>query len=618
MKRLHALALCMALLCTPVILMAGSGGHWRVLASAQADLPAVGTEDLPPGVSVQTMLSDMLRPVALAFDPQGRLFYTEKNTGNVRLFTNGALQPVTVIHFGVDTDNERGLLGIAVDPAFNSNHYIYAYYTCAVGPDCPNRENRVARFVESNGTGSSPTVIFSSPATSAAGQHNGGNIHFGPDGKLYITVGENGNPPNSQDLSDKHGKIHRINPDGSIPADNPKFTAPGALPSIYALGLRNSFDFAFDPVVPGRIFASENGPGCDDEMNRIEAGYNYGWRPNYPCDDTAQGGPDPHFNTIPPLWSSGQDCCPVPTGITVYTGNQIPGWHNHLFMSTFQGSGLFHFYLNDDRTGLTAVNAVRGVSATLDIETGPDGALWYIEGGGNSVGSLKRIAAGEPSPTTTEVAANPTATPVVATPTTAAVTGTPQPAPTVPGSGSRLFPETGQSVSGIFLDYWNTHGDLTQQGFPISGPMTEVSDLDSKPYTVQYFERAVFENHPENQTPFNVLLSQLGTFQYRRKYPNGAPNQQANNSTGSLLFHETGHRVGGKFLLYWQEHGGLMQQGFPISEEFTEVSDLNGKPYTVQYFERAVFELHPENPPPYDVLLSQLGTFQYREKYRGR
>ena len=91
------------------------------------------------------------------------------------------------------------------------------------------------------------------------------------------------------------------------------------------IGLRNSFDFTFDPVVPGRIFASENGPGCDDEMNRIEAGNNYGWRPDYPCDDNAEAGPDPTYNTINPLWYiRSADCCVAPTGIAVYTGNQIP------------------------------------------------------------------------------------------------------------------------------------------------------------------------------------------------------------------------------------------------------------------------------------------------------
>ncbi|HEX9989243.1 MAG TPA: alpha/beta hydrolase [Chloroflexia bacterium] len=185
----------------------------------------------------------------------------------------------------------------------------------------------------------------------------------------------------------------------------------------------------------------------------------------------------------------------------------------------------------------------------------------------------------------------------------------------LPGTGSRTFSETGKTVTGIFLDYWDKNGGLPQQGFPISGVMSELSDLDSKTYTVQYFERAVFEHHPENQPPHNVLLSQLGTFQYRAKYPNAAPDQKPNTNAGSTLFQETGKRVGGKFLDYWKAHGGLAQQGFPISEEFSEKSDLDGQTYTVQYFERAVFEMHPENAPPFDVLLSQLGTFQYRAKY---
>jgi beta propeller repeat protein len=187
----------------------------------------------------------------------------------------------------------------------------------------------------------------------------------------------------------------------------------------------------------------------------------------------------------------------------------------------------------------------------------------------------------------------------------------------VPGGGGQRFAETGKVVTGIFYDYWRLNGGLPQQGFPISDLMRETSDLDGKPYLVQYFERAVFEYHPEQSDPrFRVLLSQLGTFRYREKYSAGAPAQTPNNTPGSQLFPQTGRRVGGKFLEYWQKNGGLAQQGYPISDEFTEVSDLDGKPYTVQYFERAVFELHTENAgTPYEVLLSQLGTFRYGQKY---
>src|SRR6478672_13807190 len=183
------------------------------------------------------------------------------------------------------------------------------------------------------------------------------------------------------------------------------------------------------------------------------------------------------------------------------------------------------------------------------------------------------------------------------------------------GRDVQTFAETGKTVRGLFLDYWNAHGGLAQQGFPISEEIQEKSDTDGKFYTVQYFERAVMEYHPENSAPNNVLLSLLGNFLYKQKYPDGAPSQEPNTSDGSVLFPETGHRVGGLFLDYWNSHGGLSQQGFPISDEFMEKNDLDGNTYRVQYFERAVFEYHPENAKPYDVLLSQLGTLRYRARY---
>ncbi|HMA36234.1 MAG TPA: PQQ-binding-like beta-propeller repeat protein [Chloroflexia bacterium] len=180
---------------------------------------------------------------------------------------------------------------------------------------------------------------------------------------------------------------------------------------------------------------------------------------------------------------------------------------------------------------------------------------------------------------------------------------------------SRTFPETGKTISGAFLQYWSTHEGLPVLGYPISDVFRETSDLNGQPYIVQYFERAVLESHPENAPPYDILLSQLGTYRYHQKYPQGAPGQHA--ATGGVVFPATGHTVGPQFLTYWQQHGGLAQYGYPISEEFTEVSDLDGRPYTVQYFERSVLERHPENAPPYDVLLSQLGTFRYRQSYPG-
>ncbi len=181
---------------------------------------------------------------------------------------------------------------------------------------------------------------------------------------------------------------------------------------------------------------------------------------------------------------------------------------------------------------------------------------------------------------------------------------------------SRFFPETGHTVAGRFLAYWEAHGGLDQQGYPLSDELTERA-ADGQPRTVQYFERAVFEWHPEYAgSPYEVLMALLGADEYRERYgPDGAPDQQPNPAT-PRTFPETGHSVGGLFRAYWEAHGGVEQQGYPLSDEFTEISPFDGQPYRVQYFERAVFEYHPEHAgTPYAVLLAQLGRYRQQMRY---
>ena len=147
----------------------------------------------------------------------------------------------------------------------------------------------------------------------------------------------------------------------------------------------------------------------------------------------------------------------------------------------------------------------------------------------------------------------------------------------------QFFPETGHTVHGLFLTYWDTHGGLAQQGYPISDEFQEVSDTDGKTYTMQYFQRAVFEHHPEFAgTPSEVLLSLLGVFYYNDKYAGNAPNQQA-STINPRQFTETGKTLGGAFRTYWEAHGGLAQQGYPISDEFS------GKPDRRQDVHRPIF-----------------------------
>jgi hypothetical protein len=190
-------------------------------------------------------------------------------------------------------------------------------------------------------------------------------------------------------------------------------------------------------------------------------------------------------------------------------------------------------------------------------------------------------------------------------------------APAHADDGFRYFPETNRAITGIFYSYWQAHGGLAQQGLPLSDEFSERSPLTHQPMTVQYFERAVFEFHPEYQgTESAVLLSLLGVAEYQRRYgPAGAPGQHA-STDNPRHFPETGQILGGLFRTYWETHGGLAQQGYPISNEFTEVSALDGQPHLVHYFQRAVFEWHPENVgTPAAVLLAQLGTTRYHDRY---
>jgi hypothetical protein len=188
----------------------------------------------------------------------------------------------------------------------------------------------------------------------------------------------------------------------------------------------------------------------------------------------------------------------------------------------------------------------------------------------------------------------------------------------------QLFSETGFSVCGRFLEYWKANGGLAQQGFPISNVFDEQNSPppagDGKLHRVQYFERARFEYHPENQAPYDVLLGLLGSEQLKTKYNGIIPaSATVSQLTGDCqIFSETSRSVCGKFLEYWKGHGGLVQQGLPITAPFVEQNAPppagDGRRHTVQYFERARFELHDENQPPYDVLLGLLGSEQYQAK----
>ena len=178
------------------------------------------------------------------------------------------------------------------------------------------------------------------------------------------------------------------------------------------------------------------------------------------------------------------------------------------------------------------------------------------------------------------------------------------------------FKETGHTLTGKFLDYWNAHGGLAVFGFPITEPFEEFNIDDTSSHMVQYFERNRFELHPEfANSPYEVELGLLGRDFSAQTGAGPSGSGQTKPINGGVMFEQTSHSLTGKFFDYWNAHGGLAVFGYPITEPFQEVSPIDGKTYTVQYFERNRFELHPELAgTPYEVELGLLGTQVLRSR----
>ena len=200
-----------------------------VFAAPEAGLAAT----LPAGFTESLIANGLSNPTAMAFAPDGRLFVCQQG-GQLRVIENGVLLSTPFVTVPVDSSGERGLLGVAFDPAFNANHFVYVYYTVTT----PSVHNRVSRFTANGNVAvaGSETIILELNNLSGATNHNGGALHVGVDGKLYIAVGENATPTNAQSLNNLLGKMLRINADGSIPEDNPFPLATGQNRAIWAHG----------------------------------------------------------------------------------------------------------------------------------------------------------------------------------------------------------------------------------------------------------------------------------------------------------------------------------------------------------------------------------------------
>jgi glucose/arabinose dehydrogenase len=365
------------------------GGHVRAgLAALVAQLAFATTATaatVPTGFVEGTYVNVPSDVTAMRFARDGRLFVCEQS-GQLRVVVDGTLLPTPFVTLPVDASGERGLLGVAFDPSFATNGFVYVYYTATT----PTIHNRVSRFTANGNVAvaGSEFVVLDLPPLSSATHHNGGAIHFGTDGKLYVAVGDNGNGSNAQSLSSRLGKILRINRDGSIPADNPFYnTASGPNRAIWARGLRNPFTTALDRDT-GTLFINDVGEQTYEEVNRGRRGANYGW----PLAEGPSSNPD---FTDPFLYYGRADGCAI-TGGAFYRPPTLTfpsGYHGDYFYADYCSGWIRRV---DPVTGSRSGFAT-GISEPVDLKIGPDGALYYLSRGAAKVGRISYAAAEPPS-----------------------------------------------------------------------------------------------------------------------------------------------------------------------------------------------------------------------------
>lgn len=346
-------------------------------AGSAAPRPGAGAASGGPGslsgVGKVTVVGSLAFPAAFTFFPDGRILYGERFTGRIRIYDPATASDT--LFFTVEklsTDGEQGLLGLAIHPKYPTQPYVYAYATRQVQGTL---RNQILRITDTGGTGSNVRVIFSSD-TVAGTYHDGGRILFGPDRKLYAVVGEAHSPANAQDLTNDAGKVLRMNPNGGVPRGNP---FPGS--RIFAYGLRNSYGFTFDPLT-GKLWETENGPECNDEINLERPGENHAWGSSETCStppsppaNTNQSGPQPRI--LPLAWFTPTI---APTGTAFCHGCGLTGDQDDLFFGAFNTGAIRDVKLTADRTGIASMSiAFTNASGILSMERGPDGSLYFSD-----------------------------------------------------------------------------------------------------------------------------------------------------------------------------------------------------------------------------------------------
>ena len=348
---------------------------WLATSCGLLSMASAQAATLPSGFSETRVASGLSSPTAMAVAPDGRVFVTQKG-GALRVVRNNALLSTPFLTVSVNTVGERGLLGVAFDPDFPSNRFVYVYYTTAAAPI----HNRVSRFTASASNSDvaeagSEVQLLNLPELNA-NNHNGGAIHFGNDGKLYVAVGENAVPSNAQSLSTPLGKLLRINANGSIPTDNPFYSqTTGVNRAVWARGLRNPYTFAVD-TFNGRMHVNDVGQNAWEEVNLGVRGANYGWPQT---EGNQPGGVSGVRYPIHVYQNAGSNCAIV--GAAFYRPQifRFPaGYDGRYFFGDYCGG--FIRTLSPPNYSSSSDFAA-GISALVDIQAHPDGSLYYLSAG---------------------------------------------------------------------------------------------------------------------------------------------------------------------------------------------------------------------------------------------
>ena len=427
------------------------------------------------GFSVNVIARNLSAPLNLLYGPDDTLWITERVGKDILRVdpTNGTTLSKMPIPNANQSKGQDGVLGMAFDPNFNSTHYIYVAYTYegnsgSQGEGLPELKTKITRFTYDPSTNNISEPLDLINGLSGSSDHNSGRMTFGPDGNLYYTIGDQGKNqlalaclnnmaqhlPTAEDVAAKNwstyeGKVLRMNPDGSIPDDNPFIN--GVQSHIYTYGHRNAQGIAVGPT--GDIYVAEHGDNSDDELNRLVAGGNYGWPyiSGYIDDKAYQ-----YYN-----WSAAKNCqnlkfndvAPAPAGVTVknesefnatnfvppiqtfytvdkgfnftevakscgemtstcyptvapsslrlYTSDTIPGWENNLLMTMLKAGKVFKITLDDGGTAVSGdpQELFRSENRYRDIAFSPDGSTVYVIT--DPAGPVQAMKEGPITPTTT-------------------------------------------------------------------------------------------------------------------------------------------------------------------------------------------------------------------------